>query len=322
MNKKHIPIFLAADDRYLPYLAVTLKSISNHSRDEYLYEVHILSCDIPRDRLRRLFDMDLPNLTVKTVNLDKRIHNIRRELHLRLRDYYSESIYYRLFIPSMFPSLHRAIYIDCDVVLTRDIAELYFTDMGDALLGAVTDESITDVPEFCDYVKRWVGVSRENYFNSGVLIMNLDRMREEKIEEKFLYLLGKYNFDTVAPDQDYLNRLCRGRVYYLDGIWNKQPRGVCPPACELGLIHYNMFNKPWRYPDIPYAKEFWRVARETPFYGEIRAGFENYSDGQIRADREGAWKLVSRAAELAQSPFGFEEAIPRDFDEKFLFSPV
>ena len=318
MNKRHIPIFLAADDRYLPYLAVAVKSISDHSSDEYIYDVRILSSEIPRARLHMLLDMNLKNVKISTVNIDKRISGIREELSLRLRDYYSESIYYRLFIPSMFPELNRALYIDCDVVLVDDIAKMYFTDIGDNILGAVADESIPGVSAFCDYVDRWVGVPAGEYFNSGVLVMNLAKMRDEKIEEKFLHLLGKYNFDTVAPDQDYLNCLCKGRVRYLDLAWNKQPKEENPiPVSELHLIHYNMVNKPWHYSGILYEQEFWRVADTTPFAEEIRRDFEGYTDEQRKKDENGAMRLVMSAARIADEEGGFASVVGRELAESF-----
>ena len=317
MSKKRITVFLAADDRYLPYLGVTVKSIADHTRGDFEYDVKILSTQIPGERLQLLFDMPLNNVTVSVVDLDRRIGGIREELKRRLRDYYSESIYYRLFIPSMFPELDRAVYIDCDVVLCEDISRLYFTELGDALLGAVSDESIPDVPAFCDYVRDWVGVPPEEYFNSGVLVMNLKAMREFHIEEKFLYLLGEYNFDTVAPDQDYLNRLCYGRVCYLDKGWNKQPKGNGEPLSGQFLIHYNMFNKPWHYRGVEYEEAFWRVAATTPFYEEIYRELLRYNDELKKIDCECAVRLIQNAARLSQRQGGFSQVITEEFHESF-----
>lgn len=318
MNKKHIPIFAAADERYLPYLAVTVKSISNHCSEEYIYDIKILSVGLPKESADTILCGCAPNVTLEIVDVDSRIFDIREELHLRLRDYYSEAIYYRLFIPSMFPELERAVYIDCDIVLVDDIAKLYFTDIGDNILGVVPDESIPGVPAFCEYIDKWVGVPKGKYFNSGVLLMDLDRMRRERIEEKFLYLLRKYNFDTVAPDQDYLNFLCRDRVHYLDYGWNKQPdKNFTPPVSKLHLIHFNMFNKPWHYVDVPYEEQFWEVADTTCFASMLRRGLMDYTDADREQDREGSLKLVESAARLATENGGFNEAVPADFHNIF-----
>ena len=191
---------------------------------------------------------------------------------MRLRDYYSDSIYYRIFIPKMFPRLKKAVYLDADIILNDDVANLYNTDLGDDLLGAVTDESVVGIPIFCDYVKKQIGLADErDYFNSGVLVMNLAAMRDERLEEKFVHLLKTYNFDTVAPDQDYLNLICRGRVHYLEGGWNKHPIAENKlKRSELHLMHFNMFNKPWHYYGVQNEDLFWESARHTPFFKNRR----------------------------------------------------
>ena len=61
----------------------------------------------------------------------------------------------------------------------------------------------------------------EDYFNSGMLVMNVKAFKDAKIEERFIHLLNTYCFSTVAPDQDYLNALCKNRVLHLPSSWNK-----------------------------------------------------------------------------------------------------
>jgi len=80
---------------------------------------------------------------------------------------------------------------------------------------------VLDVPEFAAYATNAVGVPAHEYFNSGVLVMNLKKFREDDIEKKFLHLLETYNFDSVCPDQDYLNVLCRNDKVLLPIGWNK-----------------------------------------------------------------------------------------------------
>jgi len=312
MNKKHVPIFMAADERYLPYLAVALKSIQKHASEGYVYDVRILSTDITRESLHRIQNMELPDLNIHTVNLEKRISGIREALGSRLRDYYSESIYYRIFIPEMFPELKRAVYIDCDVILCEDIALLYETELCDNLLAAASDQSVPPVPEFCDYVESWVGVDSDLYFNSGVLVMNLEEMRKERITDRFLFLLNKYNFDTVAPDQDYLNYLCRGRIEYLSPLWNKQPRFEAKG--EPRLIHYNMFDKPWHYHGVNHSELFWQIADCTPFAEELHTGLLEYTDEQRALDKEGAGRLVAAAGEIADHEGGFAKTMLVEID--------
>lgn len=304
-EKLRVPIFLASDDNYVPYLAVTLRSISEHASPSYSYDVKILSSGFTPENKEKLLSMDLTGLNIEIVDVNYKMDRMRKLLSLRLRDYYSESIYYRMFIPSMFPELDKAVYIDCDTVLVSDIAEMYLSSLGKNLLAAVVDETVTPIPAFRDYVKSWVGVPSEKYFNSGVLVMNLAGMRDCGLEKTFARMVSLYNFDTVAPDQDYLNFLCRDRVLYLDRGWNKQPSGESFPENKLRLIHYNMFKKPWRYENVQYEDYFWQMAEKTPFYNKIRKDFLEYTDEKRRSDEEGAEKLLATAARIAERRGGF-----------------
>jgi len=307
MNKKHVHIFMASDDNYIPYLMITAKSISLHSSDEYIYDITILTDGLAPQNIRKLRHLELDNVNISIVNMEKNVKPLREKLRATLRDYYSEAIFYRMFIASMYPRLTRAIYIDCDTVLVDDIAKLYFTDIGDNILGAVADESIPGVPEFCDYVKNWVGVPVSKYINSGVLLINLKEYRNSFIFEKFVILVEERNFSTVAPDQDYLNYLCKGRIHYLDGGWNKQPKADnLLPAKEQHLIHYNLYNKPWHYSDVPYSDVFWEVAKMTPYYTDIVRELVEYTDEKREKDMASGVRLIERAAELSERKDGFK----------------
>ena len=302
-ERKEVNVFFASDERYLPFLAVAIKSLSDNARGEYIYNVNVLSEGFGDEALLPLYPLLRENVRVKIHDVREKIGALRDQLQFRLRDYYSVSIYYRMFIPSMFPELSRAVYLDCDLVLCDDVSKLYFSDIGDNLVGAVTDESVITVPAFCDYVKRHIGVEcEEEYFNSGVLVMNLDLMRREGIENLFVRLLKKYNFDTVAPDQDYLNFLCRGRVRYLECGWNKHAiEGRDIPDSRLHIMHYNMFNKPWKYDGVVNEEKFWATAEWTPFIGEILRIRATYGDEARERDREGARKLLARAEDICKN---------------------
>ncbi len=316
MQKTKIPIFFASDDNYLPYLAVTLRSIEEYASDEYIYDINILTTGISEKNASELAKLDTPHLDIKTVNLEDCISKIRERIKKRLRDYYSESIFYRVFIPSLFPELKRAIYLDCDIVLTDDIAKLYFTDIGDNILGAVRDECIAPIPEFKEYVDKVVGAPEGIYFNSGVLLINAERFRAEKIEKKLLHLINKYNFPTVAPDQDYLNYLCRGKVHYFEHGWNKQPSGAEFAECDIHLLHFNMFNKPWHYSGVKYEEKFWQIAEKTPFAEWLKKEKARYTDDERAADMASAKKLIAATVEILEEKTSFKDVIPDGYFEE------
>ena len=298
-----VNVFFASDRNYLPYLAVAIQSLSAHAAKGYFYNVRILSEDLTSESFVGIMDKLKPNVKISVFSVSDKISSIKKELALRLRDYYSDAIYYRIFIAEMFPSLKRAVYLDSDIVLNEDVARLHFTPLGDNLLGAVTDESVMAMDTFCEYVKRHVKMKRaEDYFNSGVLVMNLEKMREERIKDQFINLLCKYNFKTVAPDQDYLNFLCRGKIHYLERGWNKHAIAENTiDRSELYLMHYNMFNKPWKYENVQNEDLFWKFAKKTSFEELLLRGRDNFDEKMKKNDDEAAMKLLSSAKEIAEA---------------------
>ena len=306
--KSEIPIFFSADDNYIPCLSVAIHSLIANSSLENNYRIIVLHAGMSLKGKAELKRTETDNVKISFQNISHIISKIGKELSLRLRDYYSETIYYRMFIPFMFPEYDKGIYLDADIALQDDIAKLYNMDMGDNLLCAVRDQVVNGHPDFREYSKVFLGIEPKHYFNSGMLVMNLREMRKAKIEEKFLYRLVNYNLDTIAPDQDYLNILCKDRVLYLPETWNKMPDfGERCDINEIHLIHYNMFRKPWHYDDVPYQETFWEYAKETKYYDELVEQLESYSEESKKQDVTGSDKLLDYARQLIKSDFKFTD---------------
>lgn len=284
-NKEVLPIFFAVDDGYMPFLAVTLQSLIDNSSDKYYYLVKILYTNVSESNKKKIKKYERENVNIEFVDLNYYIEEIKDKLYTR--DYYSKSTYFRLFIPNLYPQYNKALYLDCDIVLLKDVADLFNIDMEDNLVAGVPDDIIQTIEVFQEYAEKVVGVADyRNYFNAGVLLMNLDELRKYKFQEKFLYLLEKFKF-SVAQDQDYLNRLCKGRVKILDSNWNKMPIGKpCENEEELKLIHYNLAYKPWHFDDISYKEYFWKYAKKTEYYDDILNIKNNYSDEERFEDQE------------------------------------
>lgn len=305
MNRE-VPIFFTIDNAYAPFLSVALYSAIAHAKSDRRYRAIVLYQDISdvnRGKLKALetenFKIDLTPMQANFEALDDRMSN-------RLRcDYFTLTIYFRLFIPTMFPQYDKAIYIDSDVVVNADLGELFDTALGDMLIGGCNDLSIADIPPLVAYTERAVGVDRHEYINSGVLLMNLQALRACNFETHFLHLLNTYHFDTVAPDQDYLNAICNGRICYLDAAWDAMPNEAKPPLASPKLIHYNLFSKPWCYDGIQYGEVFWFYADKTAFAEEIRAYKATYSAKKQAADCACLARLVERGSEIAESEMTF-----------------
>lgn len=291
MNKE-IPVFFAVDNGYIPFLGVALKSVIENASKENRYAIKVLYTSVTEENKKRIKEYEKENISIEFVDLNKQLKEIQEKLYTR--NYFSNTTYYRLFIPELYPEYDKAVYIDSDTICLADIAELYNVDMGDNLIAAIPDGAVQAIDVFKDYVERVVGVSDyNNYFNAGVIVMNLEELRKYKFQEKFIYLLGKIRFE-VAQDQDYLNRLCKGRVKILDYEWNRMPI-MGKRDGDIKLIHYNLGSKPWYFDDILYQEHFWEYAEKTEFYNEIKEIGVKYTDADKEKDDANSTKLIELA---------------------------
>ncbi len=307
--QNEIPIFFTVDDAYVPYLATALRSLSENCGKQYNYRVIVLHQGLAEENIKKLKTHEKENLKIDFDYLKNNLESITDNMSNRLRcDYFTLTIYFRLFIPELFPQYDKGIYIDSDVVVNADIAELFNIDIGDNIIGACRDLSIADVPPLVAYTENAVGSGKGEYINSGVLLMNLKKMRELKFDEHFLNLLTAYHFDTIAPDQDYINAVCNGKIHYLDETWDAMPGSRGLPE-KPKLVHYNLFSKPWCYDGIEFADDFWHYAENSGFIDEIRKCKAEYSEEQKAADAECMKLLVERGALIQSNDITFKKMI-------------
>lgn len=311
-QKKEIPVFFSVDHRYIPFLGVAIHSLKQNLAPDSHCTVHVLYTNIPNELKKRITDLSDERADVSFTNVEKEVALMAGELNLR--DYYTISIYYRLFIASLFPQYDKAIYLDADVVLNGDITKFYELPLGNNLVGAISDAIVNGHPDFIQYSEGSLGIPAKEYFNSGVLLMNLTEFRKQRIQERFVELLNKYNFDTICPDQDYLNHLCRGQVLYVDKGWNKMSLDEDYDGAP-NLIHFNMFYKPWQYDNICYEKYFWKYAKETSFYEEILAIKEAFDDECKAAHVRANEALHANALRISRAPDNFYNTLVKPKQE-------
>ena len=302
---KVVPIFLTINSAYAPYAAAAIHSLTAHVNPERYYRVIIL-----HDGLNFANRVRLRNLVTENVALQ--FKKMTRSIHLKAivaycmrrkkgsGDFFSSAVYYyRAFIPRLFPMYDKAVYIDSDTILRGDIGELYDTDLGDKVLAAMVDPKVTVIPEFRDYVNRAVGVPHDEYVNSGVQVMDLKKMRKMKYLSTMIELIRKYDADLVAPDQDYLNIILKGQILFLPEYWNAEPRKDLPKNTKL--VHFNLFNKPWHYKNVPCERMFWNAAKGTGFLGDLKRQQAAFNEKKQKADHEKVEALIKKAGKLAKT---------------------
>ncbi len=309
-DMKEIPVFFTIDDGYAPYLDCALRSMMENASREFHYKIIVLEQGLQDERKAMLKAAVKDPFEIEFIRMEDSYGWLtdREENWLRC-DYFTLTIYFRLFIADMFPQYDKGLYLDSDIVVPGDVSELYGTELGNNLLAVCMDQAVEAVPELSHYAEHSIGVKNTDYFNSGVMVMNLKKLREEKFADQFMHLLNTWHVDCIAPDQDYLNAICQGRVVMLDGSWD-----VMPPAGENTalmtnpkLIHYNLFSKPWCYDNIAYEEYFWKYARQSPFYQEIIQYKESYSEEQKQSDTDCMATMIRKAAVLDERPVTFRK---------------
>lgn len=194
----------------------------------------------------------------------------------RVDRHLSTAAYYRLFLPDLLPrDVERVIYLDCDVLFLVEVERLDAVDLGGCSLGAVIN------PRSESY--RTLGLPGPNdYFNSGVLLLDLARLRETG-EHRQAADFAQANPDKIpAHDQDALNYALAGKWHHLDVRWNQQYKFFRFNAAQLGfteqelqrvrkapfVAHFASKSKPWHYDNChPFRERWFQTLDRTPFAG-------------------------------------------------------
>ena len=241
-------IVLAGDRNYTTQLETTIKSILYHNRDVKIY---ILNQDIIPDWFRKprkiarmlgsdIIDVKLPEQTV--------FQDWEKQDHI------SSIAYARFFIPEYVPE-DKVLYLDSDLIVNTSLEKLFSIDLENRLLAAVKD---TD------------GIT----FNTGVLLINNEKWRQEKLKERLIEQsvvtikeVKEGNFENFNGDQTILNQVCSSQWLELNRIYNLQVghdivalynnwQGHLAFNDKPVVIHFTTFRKPWttlianRYRDL------------------------------------------------------------------------
>lgn len=292
-DNKVIPVFYACDDNFVKYTVVSLQSMKEHASRDQKYCIHVLHTNISKKMQDVMYAMQDEQFQIRFDDVTDYLKSISDKLPLR--DYYSKTTYFRLFIAEMFPEYEKAIYIDSDTVVLGDIADLYAYDLGDNYVGAAREQAMVQTDVYGTYVEKVLGIDRNAYFNAGLLVINCEQFRKQRVLDQFIELLHVYNF-VVTQDEDYLNLICKGQVFWLPQQWNTEVFGnIDYPEESICVLHYIMVSKPWHYKDCRMGAYFWEYAKKTVCYEEILEVLENYTDEQRAEDAASADRLMVTA---------------------------
>ncbi|WP_171016771.1 glycosyltransferase family 8 protein [Pseudalkalibacillus caeni] len=246
-----IQLVTATDDKYAKPLGVMLKSLLENKKSDLKINIYIITSNLSTHNefnIRGILkDYDIDPTFIK---IDKGKYSNYKE-----RDYISKETYYRLSIPELLDTnIVKVLYLDCDIIVKEDITLLWKEDLEGFFVAGVKE-----LPRISRYKKKKLSIpKRFGYFNSGVLLINLKKWREQNITNQIIDYM-KNNSDKISfPSQDPMNAILYDKWKKLNPKWNY--RHNLRLSIEPAIIHYTGKNKPWNA-SHPFKDEYEKYNR-------------------------------------------------------------
>lgn len=311
-----IPVVFASDDNYVPMLTTTMFSMLENASPDRLYDIVVLNKNITwenQETMRRFLSR-FSNLRLSFYDVS---NLIERYPLTTSNPHISIETYYRFLIQEVLPYYDKVLYLDSDLIVEGDVAELFDVDLGDNLLAAAHDIDYLGNLNMNDgnrmqYSQKMLGMQNPyDYFQAGVLVLNTAEMRRLHDIDTWLTLAS--NPDYIYNDQDVLNAECEGRVVFLEYDWNVMIN--CDyriervfsfaPADSLAafmdsrlhekIVHYAGYEKPWLMARCDRSELYWLYARQTPFYEKLLSKLAEFASGRAADEAKERAKAEMRA---------------------------
>ena len=234
MNTLHI--CTSADKNYKLPLTALLNSIYKNSASRPCV-MHILYTGLSK-RYQQKIQRKYKNTNLSVEFVDMSSYNFDFfELDMQ---YWTKAIFYRIMIPEIFKNLERILYIDGDTLVVQDLVDLFNMEFqDDAYLAMIVDKFSWKHQMFR------LGVS--NYFNSGVILFDIDKCRKDNFSYKCIKWLHDTPKKPIYPDQDAINVIADGKIVRVNNLYNKMIVPKYPITVDIKpfIIHFVSETKPW-----------------------------------------------------------------------------
>lgn len=287
-----LPIVLVSSEIYIPHVASLIQSIKENSSARRNYDIIIFHSGIKKELQKRI-----KNIIIGTHHLSIRFFDTRPKfgkLDFKISNANSSiEAYYRILTPWILECFDKAIVLDSDIIVNYDLYNLFQIDISDFSLGAVKDIVYMGflngfVPECADYTKNKLKLKCPyNYVNTGVLLMNLKRIRSSYSLKELIEFFSENQFKV--QEQDGINSFFENDIKFIDLKWNFYveenediiraidwaPRRYSELYRKIDIssdvdfpyiIHFANQPKPWDNPFVKYAYLYWQYSKKTGFY--------------------------------------------------------
>jgi lipopolysaccharide biosynthesis glycosyltransferase len=277
-----ICIGAVSDDNYAPYLGVVLTSLLLNNPSEQ-FDVFILNAGISVENRTKFKDLSdrFGRIRIQWLSCETQVF-----LNFKVDQYVSRATYYRIVLPLLIPSSYsKCLYVDCDILILGHIRQLWEVNIGDDVLAAV------QAPSKDDRFKELGLASREQYFNAGIMLIDIANWRKEDISNRVQRYIQQNPSKIVFWDQDGLNAVLYDRWKPLNERWNKlvfSIYGYGGPASRpmtyrdlfAGpcILHFGFKYKPWlKGSHDPLRFLYWKYMSQSPWsnlIGENKASLK------------------------------------------------
>ncbi len=297
-DRKTYTFVFSFNDGFAPYFSVTLLSLIDHKEDGCLYDIIVLHEGISEEIMDMLRRMIPDEVVLRFFNVADYVYEIFGDLAEKVSsNQWDVSTFYDLLVPVIMPDYEKVMYLDSDLAVCEDLAGLFSLSFeGNELIAAKDTLSLvvktglknSFLENQIVFLNREAGIfDFEKYFNAGVLLFHIPSIDIDTYLERVRRALHFSVLPTV--DQDVLNYVFLGRTRLLPPRYNLQTsmlnhlrgdRSSDPEAREFledaerpVILHYSTQMKPWKTADCPKSDVFWKYARKSPFYGNIRLSY-------------------------------------------------
>lgn len=257
-----INVCFASDNSYAKYMGIAISSILNNKNPSDNLNFYILDGGISKKNKSKIESLKKKhNFNITYIKMDDALFN---NYPLRGSNHFTLATYYRLLLATLLPNIKKTIYLDCDIIVKSSLRNLYNLNIDNKYLLGVIDILHS---ENCQRLKL------PKYVNAGVLLLNLQEWRNNKIEEKFKIFIQKYPHKIVWNDQDVLNTVLQEKLDYIDNKWNCQlteyTGGLTEEFRNLRnlshIIHFVSNKKPWIFAKCKYSQIYYNEVKKTPW---------------------------------------------------------
>ena len=273
-----INVAFICDNNYAMCTGVAIFSLYKNRNADRNNHVYIICNNVSEDNQKLFNKMDTQQFKVEIIDVSDYANYADYE-QMKYAKHVSQTALYKFNLPELLPQVEKVLYLDGDVIIRDDLADLYDIDLADNYAAVCKDIGAETFP--APYNQR-LGIHHSAYFNSGVMLLNLNRMRIDHISEKLLdyKLHGKNDF----MDQDAFNVVFEEQVIYISFLynmalscWRKRTNKVLSKYYDIQspnieffynsakIIHLSAPEKPWLYFNVPASEEWFLYFIESPF---------------------------------------------------------